>query len=66
MKTRNLLILITKAYKTVSNEALSAIARIMPIEQAMQLHTDKRATSRGNLTNAVRAALKKIKSPTKI
>jgi hypothetical protein len=29
---RAFLIFITKAYKTVSNEALSAIAGIMPIE----------------------------------
>jgi hypothetical protein len=37
------LIFITKAYKTVSHEALSAIARIMPIEQAMHLYKDIRA-----------------------
>jgi hypothetical protein len=35
---RSFLIFITKAYKTVSHEALSAIAGIMPIEQAMHLY----------------------------
>jgi hypothetical protein len=59
------LIFITKAYRTVSNEALSAIALIIPIEQAMQLYKDRRAISRGNPTNAVIAALKKIETPTK-
>jgi len=39
------LIFITKVYKSVSNEALSAVAGIMPTEQAMQLHKDKRAMS---------------------
>ena len=62
---RAFLIFITKAYKSVSNEALSAIAGIMPIEQAMQLYKDRRAISRGNPTNAVIAALKKIETPTK-
>ena len=50
---RSFLIFITKAYKTVSHEALSAIAGIMPIEQAMHLYKDIRAIARGNLTNAV-------------
>ena len=50
------LISITKAYKTVS-EAPSAIAGIMPIEQAMQLSKERRALSRGQPTNAVIAAL---------
>jgi hypothetical protein len=59
------LIFIAKAYKSVSNEALSAIAGIMPIEQATQLYKDKRAISKGNPTNAVIAALKKIETPTK-
>jgi ribonuclease HI len=59
------LIFITKAYKRVSNEALLAIAGIMPIEQAMQLYKDRRAISRGNATNAVIAALKKIETSTK-
>jgi hypothetical protein len=62
---RALLIFITKAYKSVSNEAVSETAGIMPIEQAMQLYKDRRAISRGNSTNAVIAALKKIETPTK-
>jgi len=37
----------------------------MPIEQAMQLYKQRRAISRGNPTNAVIAALKKIETPTK-
>jgi len=60
---RAFIIFITKAYKSVSNEALSAIAGIMPIEQAIQLYKDRRAISRGNPTNAVIAALKKIGTP---
>jgi hypothetical protein len=35
---RYFLIFITKAYKTVSHEALSAIAGIMPIEQTMHIY----------------------------
>ena len=63
---RSFLIFITEAYKTVSHEALSAIAGIMPIEQAMHLYKDIRAISRGNPTNAVITELKKIEIPTKI
>ena len=37
----------------------------MPIEQAMHLHIDRRAISRGDSTNAVIAALKKVEIPTK-
>ena len=63
---RSFLIFITKAYKTVSHEALSVIAGIMPIEQVMHLYKDIRAISRGNSTNAVINELKKIEIPTKI
>jgi ribonuclease HI len=63
---RSFLIFITKAYKTVSHEALSAIAGIIPFEQAMHLYKDIRAISRGNPTNAVITELKKIEIPTKI
>ena len=62
---RAYLIFIAKAYKTVSNEALSAIAGIMPIEQAMQILKDKRAISRGKPTNAVITALKYVETPIK-
>jgi hypothetical protein len=37
----------------------------MSIEQAMQLYKDRRGISRGNPTNAVIAALKKIETPIK-
>jgi ribonuclease HI len=63
---RSFLIFITKAYKTVSHEALSAIAGIMPIELAVHLYKDKRAISTGNPTNAVVTELKKAEIPTKI
>jgi hypothetical protein len=63
---RSFLIFITKAYKTVSREALSAIAGIMPIEQAMHLYKGIRVISRGNPTNAVITELQKIEIPTKI
>ena len=58
-------IFITKTYKSVSKEALSAIAGIMLTEQAMQLYKDRRAISRRNPTNAVIAALKEIETRTK-
>jgi hypothetical protein len=35
---RSYLVFITKAYRTVSNKALSAIAGIMPLDLAMLLH----------------------------
>jgi ribonuclease HI len=63
---RSFLIFITKAYKTISQEALSAIAGIMPIEQAMHVYKNIRAISRGNPTNTVITELKKIEIPTKI
>lgn len=62
---RAFLIFITKAYKSVSSEALSAVAVIMHTEQAVQLYKDRRAISRGNPANAVIAALKKTETPTK-
>jgi len=62
---RSFLIFITKVYKTVSHESRSAVAGIMPIEQAMHLHKDIRAISRGNPTNAVVTELKKIEISTK-
>jgi len=63
---RSFLIFITKAYKTVSHEALSAIAGIMPIEQAVHLFKDIRAICRGKPTNSVINVLKKIEMPIKI
>jgi hypothetical protein len=62
---RSFLIFITKAYRTVSHEALSATAGIMPIDQAMHLYKDIRVISRGQPTNAVITELKKIEIPTK-
>jgi hypothetical protein len=62
---RSFLIFITKVYKTVSHEDLSAIAGIIPIEQAMHLYKDIRTISRGNPTNAVITELKKLEIPTK-
>jgi hypothetical protein len=44
---RSFLIFVTKAYRTVSHEALSAVTGIMPIDQAMHLYEDIRAISRG-------------------
>ena len=62
---RSFLIFITKAYKTVSHETLSAVAGIIHIEQAMHLYKDIRAISRGSPTNAVITELKKIEIPIK-
>jgi hypothetical protein len=62
---RSFLLFLTKAYRTVSLEALSAIAGLMPIDQAISLHKDIRAISRGLPTNAVTARLKKLKPPLK-
>ena len=55
---RPFFILLTKAYRTVSLEALSAIAALMPIDQAINLYKDIRAVSKGQPTNAVVAQLK--------
>ena len=62
---RSFLLFLTKAYRTVSLEALSAIAGLMPIDQAISLYKDIRAISRGLPTNAVIAQLKKIETPLK-
>ena len=62
---RSFLLFLTKAYRTVSLEALSAIAGLMPIDQAISLYKDIRAISRGLPTNAVIAQLKKIETPIK-
>jgi len=62
---RSFLIFMTMAYKIVSHEALSAIAGLKPIEQAMHLYKDIRAISRGIPTNAVTTELKKIEIPIK-
>ncbi|KAJ9575592.1 hypothetical protein L9F63_007526 [Diploptera punctata] len=56
---RSFLIFATKAYKTVSNVALQAIAGTMPIELALHLSKDIKAASRGLPTNAVLPKLKK-------
>jgi hypothetical protein len=52
---RSFLLFLTKAYRSVSLEALSAIAGIMPIDLALNLYKDKRAITRGLPTNAVLA-----------
>jgi hypothetical protein len=62
---KSFLIFLTKAYRTVSLKALSAIAGLMPIDQAVSLYTDTRAISRGLPTNAVIVQLKKIETPLK-
>jgi len=59
------LIYITKAYRTISHEALLAIAGIMPLDQAMHLNKDIRAISKDQTTNAVMPKLKKIEIPVK-
>jgi len=63
---RSLLIFITKAYRSVSLEALQAIAGLMPIEQAVSLYKDTRAISRGQQTNAVIVQLREIETPIKM
>jgi hypothetical protein len=62
---RSFLLFLTKDYRTVSLEALSAIAGLMPIDQAISLYKDITAISRGLPTNAVIAQLKKIETPIK-
>ena len=63
---RSLLIFLTKAYRSVSLDALQAIAGLMPIELAVSLYKDTRAISRGQQTNAVITQLKNIETPVKI
>ena len=62
---RSFLIFATKAYRTVSNNALQAIACAMPIDPAIHLHNDIRAISRGQATNAVIPILKRTEIPTR-
>jgi len=62
---RSFLILIPRAYRTVSHEALSAIAGIMPLGQAMHLYKDIRTISIGQPIDAVIPELKKIEIPIK-
>jgi len=62
---RSFLIFITKAYRTVSHKAVSAITGIMPLDQAMHLYKVIRAISRGQPTNRVISELKKIEIPIK-
>jgi hypothetical protein len=59
-------IFLTKAYKSVSNDALQTIAGIMPIDEAVSLYKDTRAITRGQQTNAIISQLKKIEIPTKL
>jgi len=63
---RSFLLFLTKAYRTVSLEALSANAGIMSIDQALNLYKDKRAITRRQPTNAVITQLKRIETPTKM
>lgn len=63
---RSFLIFATKAYRTVSNEALQAIAGVMPIDQTMHLYKDLREMSNGHSVNAVIPELKKIETPNRI
>ena len=62
---RSFLLFLTKVYRTVSLEALSAIAGIMPIDQALNLYKDKRAIIKDLPTNALIAQLKRIQTSTK-
>ena len=62
---RSFLIFITKVYRTVSHEALSAVAGILPLNQAMHLYKYIRAVSRSQPTYAVIPNLKKIEIPIK-
>ena len=62
---RSFLIFLTKAYRTVSLEALSAIVGLMLIDQAVSLYKDKRAISRALPMNAVIAQLKRTEPPSK-
>jgi hypothetical protein len=63
---RTYFIFLTKAYISVSNDALQAIAGIMPIDQAISLYKATRAITRDQQTNAIIAQLKKIETPTKL
>ena len=62
---RSFLITITKAYKTVSTDALLAIAGIMPINLAIRLNNDNKALIKGLPTEAVISQLRNIEIPSK-
>ena len=61
---RHFLLFATKAYKTVSYNALQAIACAMPLDPAVLLHNDLKAISKGQPTNAVIPLLKRTEKPT--
>lgn len=63
---RSYLLFITKAYRTVSNEALSAIAGIMPIDLTFLLYKDIKAITRGQPTNAIITKLRQSEGIAKI
>ena len=63
---RTFLIFLIKAYRSVSLDALQAIAGLMPIEQAVSLYKDTWAISRGKPTDALVAQLRKIETPIKM
>jgi hypothetical protein len=50
---RSFLIFLTKAYRSVSLDALQAIAGKVPIEQAVSFYKDIRANSTGKPINVV-------------
>jgi hypothetical protein len=63
--TQTILPIANEGQRTVSLEAHSAIAALMPLDQAISLYNDIRAVSKGQPTNAVAAQLKKLKPPSK-
>ena len=62
---RSFLISITKAYKTVSTDALLAIAGIMPINLAIRLNNDYKALTKGHPTEAVIRELRNTETPSR-
>ena len=63
---RHFLLFATKAYRTVSYNALQALACAMPMDPTVLLHNDIKAISRGQATNAIIPLLKRTETPTLI
>lgn len=63
---RSFLLFSTKAYRTVSNDALQVISGVMPIDLALLLRNDIKAITNGQVTNAVFTERHKIETSAKM
>ena len=60
---RQILIIMTKSYRSVSTEALTVIANVLPLELELRLKNDIWALNRGLRTSAVTPEILKAETP---